>query len=434
VRFIRSLSPLGSTLLHSHPAQVLVAIGMRQGHLIALAVVLAMTVLARLIPALMLGADVADINTYRRMASAVLNDEDIYEVRNLFPYTPLSLFIPSFALHVATVLDQPFHLIVKQIPILGDAGTAALIFLLARRRWGVLMSMAFGLAFAFNPVSILVTGFHGNIMPFTVFFTFWAYYLLETGDRNRTYVLSALALGIGIGLRGWPILVLPFFLRPGILSQRQRIIYAAVAAFPSVLTLVPYLLVNFEGISREFFGYTSNPDFGWMGVWRNLWFLETGNYFLPGEQTKEWLERSRSYFLVGYALLVAVAFVRPRLLDTAGWIASAMILFYTLFGGVSAQYFSWVVPFLIFSAYGLAFSLAVAPAMMAFYLMHHPGIIFGPYPSPIDYTRTEISRWNVGLLLAVWTAGAMWLVWLSIRTVNQAVEYFSAVRSRMLAG
>ncbi len=409
--------------------------GLRWDYLVGLTLVLAMTILARLIPALMLGREVADLSTYRAMALTVVREQDIYDVRNFFPYTPLSLFLPSLALHLSTVIDQPFHLVMKLFPMVGDVGTAILVFLLARRRWGALGATVVGLAFAFNPVSILITGFHGNIMSLSVFFAFWAYYLLEAGERRKTYVLSALVLGIGIGLRTWPILLLPFLVRPGLLEGwRQRFIYVSVAAFPSALTLAPYLLVNFEGINREFFHYTSTTDFGWMAIWRDLWFLETRNRFLPGTETTEWLSRSRTYFLEAYGVLVAAAFVRPRLLDTAGWIAFALILFFTLFGGVAAQYLVWVVPFVALRPYGFVFSLIAAGAIMTFYLTYHPGILLGPYPSPIEYSEPEIFRWYLGFLLALWAAGALWLLWVLIQSANQGLQYLVGRRCRALAG
>jgi hypothetical protein len=131
---------------------------------------------------------------------------------------------------------------------------------------------------------------------------------------------------------------------------------------------------------------------------------------------------------------VAVAYLRPNLLDTAGWISSALILFYTLFGGVAAQYFVWVVPFLALRPYGVAFSLVVAGAIITFYLTWHPPILLGPYPSPIDYSRAEIFRWYLGFLLATWAVGAMWLAWVLTRTANAGLQYVVGWRSRVLAG
>ena len=391
--------------------------------LLALSLVLVATLLARLIPALVMGTEVADLSIYRRMALVVIREEDIYDFRNLFPYTPLSLFIPSFALGLSDRTGLPFHLVMKLFPLAGDIGTATLVVLLARHRWGTLRATMAGLAFALNPVSILITGFHGNIMPLSVFFAFWAYYLLEVGEGPRTYVL-----GIGIGLRGWPGLLVPFLLRPGQLSWRQRAIYVAVAFFPSALTLAPYWLVNSEGITRELFSYQSTPDFGWVAIRRAAWFLDTGNRDLPGTQTTDWIDASRTYFVAAYTVLVALAFLRPRLLETAGWCATALILAYSAYGGIAAQYYVWVVPFLALYVYGAAFSLVTTGAIITFYLNYHPGILLGPYDSPVEYSLEEITRWELWFLLATWGAGILWLLWVLIRAVNQGRRLLVSVR------
>ena len=153
-------------------------------------------------------------------------------------------------------------------------------------------------------------------MPLSVFFAFWAYYLLDHPQRERTYVLSALALGMGIGLRSWPVLLLPFLLRPGQLKWRQRVLYLFVASLPSVLTLAPYLMVNFTDIRREVFEYKSVADLGWVGASRAYYFLQTGSREFP--RWGVWLSNSRFYFLEAYGVVVLAAWLVPALLDTAG--------------------------------------------------------------------------------------------------------------------
>jgi sugar lactone lactonase YvrE len=251
---------------------------------------------------------------------------------------------------------------------------------------------------------------HGNIMPLSVFFAFWAYYLLDHPERERTYVLSALALGMGIGLRSWPVLLLPFLLRPGQLKWRQRVLYLFVASLPSVLTLAPYLLVNFNDIRREVFEYKSVADLGWVGAWRAYHFLQAGTRDAP--RAGMWLANSRFYFLEAYGGVVLAAWVVPALLDTAGWIATALLLNYTVMGGMAAQYYSWVLPFLIgYPAYYAVFSLVVTGALITFYLALHPGIVLGPFPPPFSYTQPQIFAWNLGFLIATWAVGAGWLLW-----------------------
>jgi len=383
-----------------------------------LGIVLAVTLAARLIPAVYLGNEVSDLSIYRYMALIVLRGQDIYEIPNVFPYTPMSLFLPAFGLQLSGWLHQPFHLVMKIYPVLGDLGTATVIFLLGHRRGRVGLAVPLALAFALNPVSILITALHGNIMPLSVFFAFWAYYLLDHPKRERTYVLSALALGMGIGLRSWPVLLVPLLLRPGQLKWRQRLVYLVVAGLPTVLTLGPYMLANFDGIRHEVFEYKSVADLGWVGAWRAYYFLQTGSREAP--QAGVWLSSSRFYFLEAYGVLVLAAWVVPALLDTAGWIATALLLNYTVMGGMAAQYYSWVLPFLIvYPTYYAAFSLVVTGALITFYLALHPGIVLGPFPPPFSYTQPQIFAWNLGFLIATWAVGAGWLLWVVRRLIGR---------------
>ena len=376
----------------------------------ALSCVLGVTLAARVLPAVYRGVEVSDLSIYRHMALIVLRQEDIYEVRNIFPYTPLSLYLPAFALQLADWLHQPFHLVMKVYPLLGDLGTTAAIFLLGQRRGNTRRACLLALAFALNPVSILITALHGNIMPLSVFFAFWAYYLLDHPQRERTYVLSALALGMGIGLRSWPVLLLPFLLRPGQLKWRQRVLYLLVASLPSVLTLAPYLMVNFTDIRREVFEYKSVADLGWVGASRAYYFLQTGSREAP--RWGVWLSNSRFYFLEAYGVVVLAAWLVPALLDTAGWIATVLLLNYTVMGGMAAQYYSWVLPFLIgHPVYYGVFSLVATGALITFYLALHPGIVLGPFPPPFSYTQPQVFAWNLGFLIATWLVGAGWLLW-----------------------
>ena len=382
-----------------------------------LGIVLAVTLAARLVPAVYLGNEVSDLSIYRYMALIVLRGQDIYEIPNVFPYTPMSLFLPAFALQLSGWLHQPFHLVMKIYPLLGDLGSASIVYLLGRRCWASGRALLLGLAFALNPVSILITALHGNIMPLSVFFAFWAYYLLDHPKRGRTYILSALALGMGIGLRSWPVLLVPLLLRPGQLKWRQRFVYLVVAGLPTVLTLGPYMLVNFTAIRHEVFEYKSVADLGWVGAWRAYYFLQTGTREAP--QAFLWLSNSRFYFLGAYGVVVLAAWVVPALFDTAGWIATALLLNYTVMGGMAAQYYSWVLPFLIgYPVYYAVFSLIVTGALITFYLALHPGIVLGPFPPPFAYTQPQIFTWNLGFLGATWAVGAVWLLWVVGRFVG----------------
>ncbi|MBZ5537052.1 MAG: SMP-30/gluconolactonase/LRE family protein [Acidobacteriia bacterium] len=398
------------------------------GTLAALLLVLVVTFLARLIPAIYLGVEVADLSMYREMALAVLRNEDIYDLAALFHYTPLSLFAPFLALRVSESTGLPFHLIMKVYPLAGDLGMAALIFSLAARRWGTWKGTWAGLGYAINPISIMTTAMHGQFMPLSVFFAYWAYYLLEVRERgDGAYTLSAFVLGFAIALRGWPVLLLPLLIRPGMLPRWwDRLVYIAVAALPSAVTLAPYMLVNWEGIQREIFNYTSVPDFGLGGISRNLSLIGIRTQLIPNHMVL--MSRGRFYFLSAYALLVIAAYVRPYATDTAGWIIAALLLNYTLVGGLAAQYYCWVVPFLALRPrYGTAFTLVTSGALATFYLALYSSIILGPYSAPFAYTRDQMLAWNIGFLAATWLLGAAWVLWLITRIARSPRGAGSAV-------
>jgi hypothetical protein len=391
----------------------------RLGDVLGLVFVLAITLAARLIPAVSCGVEIADLSMYRQMALVVMRQQDIYDMPGLYHYTPLSLFIPSFCLQVSERTGLTFDIVIKLFPIAADLGIATLLFLLARQRWGVWKATLAGLAYALNPVSVLITGFHGQLMPLSVFFAFWAFYLRHTDERYPAYVLSALSLGVAIALRGWPVLLVPFLIRRQ--QWRHAGIYIVLAALPSVVTLAPYAAVSFAGIRREIFNYQSTPDFGWMGVWRGVWYLVSANEDLPGDAGPAWLSRSRFIFLAGYAALLGLWFLKPYAVRTAEWIAAALLLNYTLVGGLAAQYYGWVLPFLVFHPYyEAAFALAAGGALVTFYLTWFPAILTGPHTLPFAYTRPVIVTWNVGFLALTWlvgVAGVLWILprWWSVR-------------------
>src|SRR4029453_15650352 len=110
------------------------------------------------LPGLLVGAEVADIKSYRQMAERALSGENIYQRRVLFPYTPLTLPLPAASLLLARASGLPFHVTIKLWPILADCALAVLVWRVARRR-GATDRDAFrlGLAYAVNPVAILTS-------------------------------------------------------------------------------------------------------------------------------------------------------------------------------------------------------------------------------------------------------------------------------------
>lgn len=371
------------------------------------------TLVVRLVPAWQLQAVVHDVATYWDMAEAVLRGDNIYRRRVFFPYLPFSQFLPAGAMQVADATGWRFDFVVKLPPIFADAGSTALIFGYTLWR-GLSLRPAVGwsLAWALNPVSILVTAFHGNLMaavPFFVLASFVAARVAETSeDRDLLVALSGLLLGIAIALRTYPILFAPVFLVLCIRTSREAAVSGLLAAVPGGLSSIPYLIYARQTFLTEIAGYSGFTDFGWVSVIRALPHLAGRPKLFAFDA--ELVERTKVLFLLGYGLVVlSLPFFRRDALERA--LLLAPLLFYGLYGGLSAQYLVWVLPIALVlrDPLALIFSAIATVALITFYASYAPAILFGRYPAVLgdDPLVATVNAWANTLLVALslgWTA------------------------------
>lgn len=341
-----------------------------------LALLLGAALALRLIP-LAFGVESTDVGLYREQALPVLRGENVYAVTDgVFPYTPVSMFYPALCLAVSGLLGVPFHVVIKLFPILSDLG---IVLLLRNREAGLLPPRGTARAavlFAVSPVSILVSSFHGNNMSFVVLLMLSAYVLFRT-DPERNLTAAGLVLGLAIGWRSFPVLLLPFFLSslPG---AGRKIRFAAAAVVPTALSLVPFALVDAPSMLGEILGYSGiGIHHGPFGVARGLHLLsiESLSWETPPGWAA-WMSGSKLAFLALYAI-AALHAKRVGLLDGA---LVTFGLFYLVYCGVASQYLVWVVPFLLLKesrVFSWSYELAAAFALVTFYWIFFPKILFG---------------------------------------------------------
>jgi hypothetical protein len=375
------------------------------------ALAVSITIGLRLALAWVFGAEVADLSNYHQAADIVLRGDNIYYAPTVYPYTPVSLFVPAWSMQLARLLSLPFHFVVKWPTILADAGVVAVLYWLAVRRGQARQALLWGLAYGLNPITILITAFHGNMMGQTVFFFFWAYALATIGDDDRYYRLSALSLGIAIGLRGYPVLFVPFFLSKMSLNWRQRFVYVALAAMPAALTLLPYLAISGNAVVSTVLGYGGVGDHGWLAIARAWWYLQTSSIWLPGSLGQEWLQYSKTIFMVLYGGLVLLGWRRPLRASLAGWLMAIILLFYAIYGGVSSQYFTWILPFAVvsLSRWTWPFTLTATLSILSFYLFFFPQILWGSFPAPWKYSQAQMMSIHLACLVVLWLVCLGWL-------------------------
>jgi hypothetical protein len=337
----------------------------------SLALVLLVAALVRLGPILAADRVTADVLRYRKLANHVLDVSwNPYEAPRLYPYPPVWVAVEALAEAVARRFGWSFAVLVKLPVLLADLALVALLFRMgAARGLRALPSWLYAL----HPVSILVTGFHGQFDAAALLCVLLAVHWFEAGRTDR----SALALAGGIALKSFPVLVLPFFLL-ALVGVRARIRFLALATLPVMALLAPFAAANLPALRRELLGYGGVADFGWIGFVRALQWLQTG--VLARSEASHWptlVTLAKAGFLAASAVLFAlVAGRRLRFsLDTA---ALAVFLgFLTLYGAVSAQYLLWVVPFgvLVPDRYAVLHAVASTAALIGFYLFLAPGVL-----------------------------------------------------------
>jgi len=370
------------------------------------AMVAAAALIVRAIAALLSDRVVADVLRYRKVAAHVLDVSwNPYLAPRLYPYPALWLWCEVAAEWLARHAGVSFALAVKAPVVIADAVLAGVLVSWGRERGALRPRSAW--AYAFHPVAILVVGFHGQFDSVALLALVCALRWLE----GRHFDRSALALAAGIGLKSFPVLVLPFALLfvPG--GRRARVRYALLATAPIVLLLVPFALADRAALMRELFAYGGVPDFGWIGAVRAIRGVALGH--LSRAFDAQWaplLAASKVLFLAAAAVLwaaVARGWIRWRAEASA---LGVLLAFQVFYGALSAQYLLWPVPLavLLGERFVLPHAAAATLALAGFYALLAPGVLTPAETPPFSPAVAE-RLWMAGtaaswLVCAAWTA------------------------------
>lgn len=359
---------------------------------------LAVALAVRLVP-LAWGLESTDIHLYRQQATAVVRGQNLYAVTtNVFPYTPVSMPYPALCLMLAARLGMPFDVVVKLFAIAADSAIALVLYGFGRRVLPRRTAVARAALYAVNPVSILVSSFHGNVMPFVVLLMLAAYLLFRI-DAGRHLVTSGLLLGLAVGWRSFPILLLPFFLA-AIDGSDRRVRFALCAVAPVAIAMLPFAWLDAGSMLREVLGYS-----GW-GIHHGPWAVARGLYLVSRgvvtwanpPQWAPWMAASK----LGFLALYGIAVLSARRLGLLNGILVTFFLFYAVYSGVASQYLVWVVPFLLVADHAAMFwsyEIAAAYALVVFYWLFFPDILFGAAPVPAVETASLLAQYVVSQVL-----------------------------------
>jgi len=251
---------------------------------------------------------------------------------------------PPFVIHflklVGTSSAAWFPFWIRLPAILADIGT---VLVVTRLIPGI--SKRLIVLLALNPVSILISGFHGNTDPVMIFFVVLAVYLLKTSRLNW----AAAAFGMAINIK-----VVPLLLVPAILAYiwsrkyaRGVLLFVSIAAVVVLALSMPYILSNPLAILKATLGYR-----GLYGRW-GISLLLVG--FPMSQIGHEIIYRVLQLLVIALTLALAV-YLNKRKFDLIYQIGLIFFLFFFLTPAHALQYLAWPVPFIL--ALGFWWSLA----------------------------------------------------------------------------
>jgi Gpi18-like mannosyltransferase len=201
------------------------------------------------------------------------------------------------------------------------------------------------LVLALSPVSLMVSGFHGNTDPVMVLFLVLAAF---AAVRHRP-VWCGVFLALSCQIKIIPVLLVPVFFffwnqRRQLLSFLSPLALTTVILWSEPLFHFPLVFI------RNVFGYGS-----FWGIWGiTYWLRQTG-----------WSEFSQADFqnlspaqnLIGTLLklfivvsIIILAWRRRRIDSSRGFFASlafAWLIFFVFSPGIGAQYLVWLAPFIL---------------------------------------------------------------------------------------
>lgn len=366
-------------------------------------VVLLATLLARLLPMLFLPVGAGyDIESFHLVGEALLSGEDVYTSAAIHrhPYLPLQMYLIGLALFLAQLTPLPFVVWVKMPPLLADVAITALIYRAGyRQSQSARTATLAALLYALNPISVLVSAYHGQFDAIPVLLLLLAWYYWHFGRRCLP---SAIALGFAVLSKTWPIVLLPIVLirlRPA----KQLVLYTAVTLLVPISFTVAYIIA-FRPELTPMLGRAlthTGPD----GYWGLSALLAVGGKFSDDfQRLYETMVAFRRWLLAAAGLL-ALWFTRKQAALDA--LTTVLLCVFAVSSGMGIQWLLWLVPFAILAGdtrwlrlYSLAGMLFLLVQLYGLHMYPWAYHLFNPETADTIIRLGSIPAWITVLLWA----------------------------------
>ncbi|HEY2017748.1 MAG TPA: glycosyltransferase 87 family protein [Bryobacteraceae bacterium] len=253
-----------------------------------------------------------------------------YADAEIFNHPPLMVHVIRAWGTLEAVSGVPFRAWLRLTSSLADFGMLWLVWQILRTK-KIQVRPVMLVLLALSPVSILVSGFHGNTDPVMVFFLLLSIYAIETG---RPAWVAGVAFGMAINIKIVPVVFAPLILLY-LGLMRRRLVFTLAAGLVFLAGSMPYLAQDPILLIRSMFGYS--PVMG-------SWGLPEIAYLLPGNMLSAYRTIGRPLALL--LVLAASLWIHRRAPHTSLFVRCGSLAFLFLFvaSGFGPQYLAWLVP------------------------------------------------------------------------------------------
>ena len=213
-----------------------------------------------------------DIDFYVERSQALVDGQKPYIERadiNKPPLFALYIWIIGFSTDVVNNLlstDITYYTSFRIVSSIGDSLVVIGIFWIAYEHYSKKHAQYAAISYAIFPIAIETSGLSGHYDPFVILCTLVPLKLLWPEERSQRldsiYILSGFLIGLGIALKFYPVVMIPFFLFI-IYSWRGRSLFSAGLPIASLLSygILEWRYPGAVKVYREYQGGT------WMGEW-----------------------------------------------------------------------------------------------------------------------------------------------------------------------
>jgi len=242
---------------------------------------------------------------------------------------------PPFIIHVLNLLPVSSGLFPFWLRLPSIAADVVSLFLVHRLEPDLSRNAL--LLLALNPVSVLISGFHGNTDPVMIAFLLAAIFFATKSKA----VLAGLAFGMAVNIKVIPLLFAPCFL-VYIMSKKRRAQFCVSVILAVLLLSLPYVLDAREVVKSVL---------GYRGLFTNWGFAHYAD--LAGLRPSHLLAKPFQWAM--FAVSVALPFCTRRHGLSLFYACAAVTLgFYFLTPSLALQYLAWGVPFVVLPGFGYA--------------------------------------------------------------------------------